>query len=246
MNLTYLLMENVKNILRKTSHRPIPMPEGNWRYYQEWQSVIFAHWRVPVESLRKLVPKGLEIDLYNGEAWISLVAFTLKDLRLHYLPSFPPVSDFHEINMRTYVLRNNKPGIYFLSLEAQKTISTLIARLVIGLNYYKSEINYQPGYLESENLKQLFYVRAMYNPGADLTEKNEIDRWLTDRFCLFHELSGKIFSHDIHHQDWPLRTPQIKTFEVNYRYKDLLIKNSADLYHYSDGVQVPTWGKMKA
>jgi uncharacterized protein len=222
------------------------MPENNWKYYQEWHNVIFAHWKVDEVVLKKLIPKGLYLDLFSGEAWISLVAFTLKKMRPHYLPAFPAFSDFHEINMRTYVVRHNKPGIYFLSLEAQKTFSALLARLITGLNYYKSDISHGPDFHESENRKRLFYLKTRYNQGIDVSAKTDLDRWLTDRFTLFHELSGDIFSHDIHHRDWPLKTLKIETFEINYRFVDLLISNYADLYHYSDGVQVPTWGKVKA
>jgi len=239
-------MKNIRNILRETSNRPFPIPEKNWKYYQEWHNVIFAHWKVNENSLKKLVPAGLNLELFNGEAWISLVAFTLKKLRLHYLPSFPDFSHFHEINMRTYVVRNNKPGIYFLSLEAQKTFSALLARLMIGLNYYKSDISHRPDFHEAENRKHLFYLKSRYNKGTDISAKTDLDRWLTDRFTLYHELSGEIFSRDIHHRDWPLKTLNIETFEINYRFMELLISKGADLYHYSDGVQVPTWGKVKA
>src|SRR3954451_23064859 len=87
-----------------------------------------------------LLPAGLTLDLFDGEAWVSLVAFTIKRLRPHFLPSFPPLSNFHEVNMRTYVLRNAKPGIYFLSIEAQKPGSALMAKLVTGLPYVHSKI----------------------------------------------------------------------------------------------------------
>ena len=239
-------MKNIRNILRETSHRPVPLPENYWMYFQEWNNVIFAHWKVNENSLKKLIPAGLNLDLFDGEAWISLVAFTLKKLRIHYLPSFSSFSDFHEINMRTYVVRNNKSGIYFLSLEIQKTFSALLAGFLTGLNYYKSDIRHGPEYHESENRKHLFYLKSEYNKGTDILAKTDFDKWLTDRFTIFHELSGEIFSHEIHHRDWPLKTLTIESFEINYRFMDLLISKDADLYHYSEGVQVPTWGKVKA
>jgi uncharacterized protein YqjF (DUF2071 family) len=239
-------MGSIKEILHKTSHRPFPYPDRDWKYYQEWHNVIFAHWKVSPASLTALIPQGLDIDLYNGEAWVSLVAFTLKNLRPHYLPPCPAVSDFHEINIRTYVLRRNKPGIFFLSLEAHKSLSAMMVSLLGGLNYYKSNINHQRDYHESENIEQLFYLKSSFHPGDEIEPKNELDKWLTDRFCLFHEVSGKIYRRDIHHDDWDLKPVEISSFEINYRFKELLIKDRADLFHYSDGVQVPTWGKVKA
>ena len=239
-------MKNIKNILRETSHRPFPLPEKKWKYYKEWHNVIFAHWKADENSLKNLIPEGLRLDHFNGEAWISLVAFTSKNLLLHYQPSFPAFSDFHEITMRTYVLRNNKPGIYFLSLEAQKTFSALLAGFMTGLNHYKSYIWHEPDFHESENRKHLFYLKSRYNQGTDITAKTDLDKWLTDRFKLYQELSGEIFSRDIHHRNWPLKTLNIETFEINYRFMDLLISKGADLFHYSDGVQVAVWGKVKA
>ena len=239
-------MRSIENILQETSHRPFPMPETPWKYYQEWHHVLFAHWRVSGHLLTPLIPAGLTLDLYNGEAWVSLVAFTIKHLRLRFLPPFAPLSNFHEINMRTYVLRNGKPGIYFLSIEAQKLGSALIAKLVTRLPYVNSTINRADGWYASNNKELNFHLHAEYTRGQNILVKSALGRWLTDRFCLFHELSKNIYSHDIHHQDWPLKSMDVKAFDLHYRFKEVVFNSGADLYHYSEGVQVPTWGKRMA
>jgi uncharacterized protein YqjF (DUF2071 family) len=239
-------VSSIENILQETSHRPFPMPETPWKYYQEWHKVLFAHWKVAAPSLIPLIPAGLTLDLFNGEAWVSLVAFTIKRLRPRFLPPFPPLSNFHEINMRTYVIRNGKPGIYFLSIEAQKFGSALMVKLVTGLPYVHSKINRAEGYYTSKNKKLNFHLHAEYKPEHSTSDKSVLDRWLTDRFCLFHELSNNIYSHDIHHQDWPLEMVDIRTLDLQYQFKEIVINRRADLYHYADGVQVPTWGKRRA
>lgn len=239
-------MSTIKDILENTAHRPFPLPEGSWKYYQDWHDVIFAHWKVPLNQLRKIVPAGLETDLLDGEAWVSLSAFTVKNLRPYLFPSFPPLSDFQEINLMTYVKKNNKPGIYFLSLEAHKKGSTVMARTATGLNYYYSNIIHQADYYESENPGHKFYLKVRYVPGQDITEKSRLDTWLIERYSLFHELPGGIYSNDIHHTQWPLKKVEIETFNLRYRFGDLLIDRKADLYHYSPGVQVLTWKKEKA
>jgi uncharacterized protein YqjF (DUF2071 family) len=157
-------MHHISSILQMNGHRPFPIPERPWKYYQEWHDVIFAHWKVPFEPLRAIIPPGLTIDLMDGQAWVSLVAFTLRGLRPRLLPAFLPISDFHEINMRTYVLRKNKPGIYFFSLEAQKRVSAILARLATGLPYMKSTIQHQPGYFKSTNRKRDFNLKISYQP----------------------------------------------------------------------------------
>ena len=144
-------MQKISDILEITSHRSFRKPQRLWKYYQEWSNVFFAHWKVLPEVLENLIPDTLEADRYEGESWISLVAFTVKKLRPHYVPSLPLVSDFHEINIRTYVKKNDKPGIYFLSLEAQKSGSAAVGKFFTGLNYLKSTIIHGQNFHESVN-----------------------------------------------------------------------------------------------
>ena len=103
-----------QSLLASVSHRTWPLPDRRWSYYQEWNNALFLHWKVPAKMLEQLLPKGLTLDTFNYEAWISLVAFTMEKIRPKHLPAFSPISDFHEINLRTYILHNNKPGVYFL------------------------------------------------------------------------------------------------------------------------------------
>ena len=91
----------IQEILKKTEHRPWSLPDANWKFYQEWNDAVFLHWQVDESELKKLVPADLEIDRYEGKSWVSLVAFTMEKVRPKFLPPFPPISNFHEINIRT-------------------------------------------------------------------------------------------------------------------------------------------------
>ena len=124
-----------KEILKQTSHRPWDLPTKTWSFYQEWNNAIFLHWEVNIEELQKFIPEVLEIDLHNGKAYVSLVAFTMEKIRPKHLPSFPPISNFHEINIRTYVKHNNKSGVYFLSIEGGKRLSCELAKAISQLPY---------------------------------------------------------------------------------------------------------------
>jgi uncharacterized protein len=239
-------MSSIDNILSITAHRPFPMPEGSWKYYQEWHDVVFAHWTVPIVPLKQLLPRGLELELYEDEAWVSLVVFALNDMRLNSLPPFPYISDFYEINMRTYVTRKGKPGIYFLQLEAQKHGSNAMAKYVTQLPYVKSSISHSAGEYKSYNAKHGYSLDIQYHPQSTIGNKSVLDHWLTERYCLFHERGDEIYSHDIHHVEWPLQYVAMERFEVRYPFGDLLINGPAQLYHYSKGVNVLTWGKEKA
>lgn len=110
----------IREILNKTEHRPWKLPVGNWKFYQEWNNAVFLHWQVNESELRKLVPEDIEIDLFDGKPWVSVVAFTMEKIRPRSLPAFPLISDFDEINIRTYVKYNGKTGVYFLSIEEER------------------------------------------------------------------------------------------------------------------------------
>ena len=88
----------IKEILNNISHRPWGLPKSNWKFYQEWNNTIFLHWEVDIKELQQFVPKEIEIDLFEGKAWVSLVAFTMEKIRPKSLPYFPPVSNFDEIS----------------------------------------------------------------------------------------------------------------------------------------------------
>jgi len=130
----------IKEILNTTEHRPWKIPSDTWKFYQEWNNAIFLHWEVELSDLEKFVPKELEIDLYQGKPWISVVAFTMEKIRPKNLPAFPPISNFEEINVRTYVKSNNKTGVYFLSMEGGKKLSCKISKSISELPYRYSKI----------------------------------------------------------------------------------------------------------
>jgi len=122
--------QKTREILRFVNHRPWELPKGNWAYYQEWNEAVFLHIKVPYEALRPCVPERLTIDRFEGDCYVSVVAFTMERIQTKYLPALSFISDFHEINVRTYVTLGNKKGVYFLSIEAQKRLSAWISKLM--------------------------------------------------------------------------------------------------------------------
>src|SRR5271165_1084552 len=101
----------MKQILTTVAHRPWPMPEGRWVMAQQWHDLLFAHWPVDAGKLRSHVPSGLEIDTYNGQAWLAVVPFRMEGVRLRFVPTVPGTSRFPELNVRTYVKHGDKPGV---------------------------------------------------------------------------------------------------------------------------------------
>jgi len=235
------MMETVK-ILSEVSHRPYELPVDKWRYYQEWNNALFLHWQVPYNTLRDCVPQDLEIDSIEDICYVSLVAFTMEKIRPRNLPSISFISNFHEINLRTYVINNHKKGVYFLSIEAQKVISVLIAKSLSGLPYRKSVIKRTVQNYSSINKRKKFALDVSFEPGDDLRDKREIDKWLTERYCLYVDDKNKIYRYDIHHKEWQLKNVKLKQLKLNYVVGNFnLSRIQPHLTHYSDGVKVVAW-----
>lgn len=236
---------SIKQILAETNHRDWKYPAKQWRYYQEWNKALFFHYKIDSFLLRKFVPKDLEIDEINGSAWISLVAFTMEKIRPHFLPAFPPISDFDEINLRTYVIKDQKPGVYFLSIEAGKLLSVLIAKSLSGLPYEKSRIKRTENSYQATYPKRNFSFLADFDIGTEVTHKTDLDLFLTERYCLYFGENNQLFRYEIQHLPWKINQLELDFLKINYQINDLQITSNPDLIHYSEGVQVVAWNKEK-
>lgn len=231
-------------ILNISNHRPWELPNSKWKYYQEWNNAIFLHWRVDYNELRKFVPVELEIDLHKNQAWVSLVAFTMEKIRPRNLPAFPPISNFHEINIRTYVRYNDKAGVYFLSIEGGKRVSCQIAKQLSELPYRYSKMNRRENHYTSSNQSFNDKFELGYHLGQPITQKTALDKWLTERYALFQDSPTSINAFEIHHIEWPSLEIELEHIEIHYPRFSTLLNYSPTLIHYSPGVQVIAWDKM--
>lgn len=235
----------IDQVLSSTNHRPWPIPKGKWSFYQEWNKAIFLHWQVDIDELKKFVPKELEIDLLEGKPWVSLVAFTMENIRPKVLPAFPPISNFDEINIRTYVRFKGKSGVHFLSIEAGKMLSCKIAKGISELPYRFSKINRTNGQYVSKNNMYDDTLEINYSIKEEIKYKQPLDLWLTERYALFQDTNKGINAFDIHHIEWPLYSIKLNKLEVKYeRFCDLFL-GLPDKIGYSSGVQVISWGNDK-
>lgn len=241
-------MTETDNIIHSISHRPWTLPNGRWRYYQEWNNALFLHWKVSTEELTKLIPNNISVDTFGGESWISLVAFTMEKIRPRFLPSVSTISSFHEINVRTYLTQGNKQGVYFLNIEAEKQISSFIARLLSGLPYEKANIDRQK---KDENQKYIatnkskgFQLDITFTVGQKITDKSDLDNWLTERYCLYLDKNDKLYRYEIHHKPWQLYQVEISNLTIDYKIGSISLNRNPDLTHYSDGVKVIAWQRQ--
>jgi uncharacterized protein YqjF (DUF2071 family) len=112
--------------------------------YQNWHHLLFLHWEVPPGELQSLLPAGLDLDTFEGKAYVGLVPFTITGIRASLTPPLPWISSFHEVNVRTYVRRNGgDPGVWFFSLDASSSIGVAAARAAYKLPYFNASIDFE-------------------------------------------------------------------------------------------------------
>lgn len=235
----------IREILNTTKHRPWKIPTDSWKFYQEWNNAIFLHYQVDLNELKKFVPKELEIDLFDGKPWVSVVAFTMEKIRPKNLPSFSLISDFDEINIRTYVKSNNKTGVYFLSIEGGKHLSCTVAKVISELPYRFSKIKRTDKKYQSQNLEFSDKLDIEFTIGKKLTGKTELDKWLTERYALFQDTNKSINEFEIHHLEWIINEIDIQKLDLNYPRFEKLLNGQPSKVQYSKGVKVLAWGKLK-
>ena len=234
-----------QDILNQINHRPWKMSNQNWQFYQEWNRAIFLHWEVDLEELKSFVPEEIEIDLFEGKPWVSFVAFTMEKIRPRYLPYFPPISNFDEINIRTYVKSKKKTGVYFLSIEGGKKLSCKVSKLISELPYRFSKTERTSNQYSSSNSEFEDEFNIEFSIGKKVEEKSKLDHWLTERYALFQDTETSINEFEIHHLEWEIKELEAKKLKVNYPRFGKLINGKPDKIQYSDGVKVLAWGKNK-
>jgi uncharacterized protein YqjF (DUF2071 family) len=236
-----------------SAHRPYPPPQGPWLMRQSWRNLLFAHWPVEAELVRRVLPAALPLDTYDGCAWLGVVPFALCGARPRYLPPLPWISNFPELNVRTYVTLDGKPGVYFFSLDAGNPIAVRIARCFAHLRYYdaKMSIRTVDGWIEYRSVRTHSQapparLHVRYRPAGDVLQAapSSLSSWLTERYCMYPvSRSGDVYRGEIHHGPWYLQ-PAEATFIENTMLTSLGASpsNSAPLLHFARRQDMVAWG----
>jgi uncharacterized protein len=188
-------------------------PSGWPVLHQRWQDLVLLHWRLTPGEVRSKVPEALELDLFDGTAWASVVAFTVTRMRPSLLPPIPGLSDAHQVNVRTYVRRDGVPGLWFFSLDADNALAVSAARWTYSLPYYGARMT-----VTRDDGAMMFRCErtdprappatfdAAWTLGESLgsPKPETVDSFLLDRYVLYAG-SGATLRARIHHRPWPLR-----------------------------------------
>jgi len=202
-------------LLDVTAHRPWPLPGAPWVMKQVWHDLLFMHWPIPVEAMRESVPAPLELDTFEGRAWLGIVPFRMSGVRVRWTPPIPGLSAFPELNVRTYVRHRDRPGVLFFSLDAASALAVIAARAWFGLPYYRARMRCER---EGEGIRYSHERTHTDAPPARLEGRyvgegpvfqaraGALEHFLCERYCLYApRANGRLFGADIHHPPWPLQ-----------------------------------------
>jgi len=182
---------------------------------QSWHDLLFTHWPVEAALLRPLLPPQLQIDTFEGCAWLAVVPFRMTGVRLRGTPSVPWLSAFPELNVRTYVTCGRKPGVWFFSLDASNSLAVVIARAWFHLPYFRARMTCaeHEGWIHyaSERTHRgapAASLKGRYRPVGRVfcPQPGTLEHFLTERYCLYTtNARAQIIRGEIHHPPWPLQ-----------------------------------------
>jgi hypothetical protein len=228
--------------LEHRAHRPWPLPTSSWVQGQTWDRLLFAHWRVGADALRALLPERLELDLFDGEAWLGITPFRVSGFRLRGTLPLPGVSSFLETNVRTYVTHGGKPGIWFFSLDAESWVAVEAAKRTYRLPYHLAQMSAsrREDWIDYRSSRLGAELDASYRPSGPAAppEPGTLDHFLTERYCLYTEHDGELHRAEIHHAPWPLRPAEAELRETTVAPVAL---DGDPVLHYSERQDVVIW-----
>lgn len=231
-------------------HRTWAPPRTPWILSMRWHDLLFLHWPIRSDLVRPLIPEGLELDMFDGSAWIGIVPFRMSGVGLRFLPGMA----FPELNVRTYVKHRGKSGVWFFSLDAGSRLAVRAARL-LGLPYFDARmraatmarsVDYQSVRIHRNAPPAAF--SANYGPDGAVyySAAASLDRWLTARYCLYAVRRKQIVSGEIDHPPWPLQ-PAAFDLRANTMTAPLgiALPDTAPIAHFARELEVVAWPIVK-
>jgi hypothetical protein len=234
-------------------HRPYPPPRTPWAMRMVWEDLLFEHWPVDAGLLRPLIPPALELDTWHGDAWLAVVPFRMRGVRPRLVPSLPWLSAFPELNVRTYVRAEGKPGVWFMSLDADQPVAVVTARRLFHLNYQWAAMRCTP---VGEAISYRSRRRGT-REGAEVgwkgnywplphpvdTARGTLGDFLVNRYCLYAaDARGRVFRGEIDHPPWPLQEAAAEvTLDTMTRPLGFELPASKPLRWFARRLEVVAW-----
>jgi len=190
-------------------------PAGPAVLHMQWTDLLFLHWAWDPEEIQRTLPAGLQVDVFDSRAWLGVVPFFMRRVHPPGLPCLPGLSDFLELNVRTYVFdTNGVPGVWFYSLACNQPVAVELARRLFHLNYVHARMRAE------RRLVGVHYTaeragKAVYNyrplGSTQLATPGSLEFFLLERYVLFStDRKKRIFSGRVHHQPYNYRQAEVR------------------------------------
>ena len=230
--------------LSSLDHRPWPLPAASWTWRQTWRELLFDHWPVPKAKLERFVPRSLTVQEFDGTSWIAVVPFRMTGVMRRPLPDMPWISAFPELNVRIYVERDGKPGVWFLSLDATNPLAVWAARRFFHLPYFRATMSLRrsSGGVQYRSRREDATFVGSYRPTSEpyTAAAGELDHFLTERYCLYASApDGSLWRNEVHHAPWPLQRAEAEIEETTMlAFHGLDVAGPPALLHYAEHIDV--------
>lgn len=217
-----------------------------------WRDLLFAHWIADAALLRRLIPPGLALDLFDGRAYVGAVPFRMEGVTPRGVPALPGVDAFPEMNLRTYVTAGGKPGVWFFSLDAGQKLAVRVARRWFHLPYFDARFKIRN---TGESVEYAAVRTHRGAPGAAFSATyapvgpvcrsapGSLDGWLTERYSLYAaDTAGHLYRGKIEHQPWPLQ-PAEADIQVNTLggWLGIEMAGAPQTLHFARSLDVKAW-----
>lgn len=227
---------------------PTRRPAGRPAQFQRWDDLLFLHWKVPAEALRPLVPASLALDTFEGDAYVGVVPFMMRDVHPTWAFPVAPISNFLETNVRTYVHRGGAdPGVWFFSLDAANALAVGIARAFWDLPYHRATMSLEKrdGVIEYNTVRDgtpkgrcAVAYRHLGSPAPAVP--GTLEHFLAERYILYAARDdGAMRLGRVHHAPYPLERAELLRWDEDLVAAAGITRPDAPpIAHYAAGVSV--------
>jgi uncharacterized protein YqjF (DUF2071 family) len=185
--------------------------------YHRWEALLFLHWPIPVDEIQASLPDGLIADTYDGAAYLTISPFFMRNVRPVGLPPLPWLSEFQELNVRTYVFdEGGVPGIWFYSLDCDQPLAVTAARALTGLPYFSAEMTANvDGAIDyscrRDGTEQPARYRYRGVGAAREAHPESLEFFLLERYYLYSRRGGSLVRSQVSHAPYRFRTADVET-----------------------------------
>jgi uncharacterized protein YqjF (DUF2071 family) len=186
---------------------------------QQWRDLAYIHWAYEPAVVQALLPEGIEVDTFDGKAWVGLIPFSMRNISFPLIPPVPYFGSFPEVNVRTYVKRNGVPGVWFFSLDVNRLIPAFVARTTYFIPYCWGKASHKK--VEAKLLTSVARrwpskssSRIELSIGERIESPSDLAHFLSARWGLYSKgFSGKLRYAPVDHEPWQLYEASIVSLD---------------------------------